>query len=69
MESTYSEEFFSDIVINLCASDMFLESTVEQEDSEKVIAEFNLEYLPEKGVLNSIIYIYVSVCIYPWVLD
>ena len=63
--NTYSEEFFSDIVINISASDMFVECTGEQEDSEKVIAEFNLEYLPEKGVLNSIIYIYVSVCIYP----
>ena len=74
MESTYSEEFFSDIVINICASDMFVESTGEQEDSEKVIAEFNLEYLPEKGVLNSIIYIYIYMCLClstppPWVLE
>ena len=59
MESTYRVNFFCDIVINLCASDMFLESTGEQEDSEKVMAEFNLEYLPEKGVLNSIIYIHL----------
>ena len=62
MDTTYSEDFFIDIVINLCASDMFPESTMEQEDSEKLIAEFNLEYLTEKGVLNSIIY--VCVCVY-----
>ena len=63
MDNMCSEDFFDDIVINLGASDMFTVSTMEEE--EKVIAEFNLEYLVEKpkGMLNTIIY--VCVCIYP----
>ena len=63
MDNMWSEEYYEDIAINLSASDTFTVSTMEEE--EKVIAEFNLEYLVEKpkGMLNTIIY--VCVCIYP----